>query len=120
MHTATSRFAPISTPKSFPKIAAKSAKVRHQKAPKKPKSTRRSGPLDARVREKAEEMRDIGACWRCKKYKKSVSMRSVLALIPTNILLSVAGTLTCATLAGFLGFESGHLNWVVGEKDSSH
>lgn len=34
---------------------------------------RRRGPLDSATRDKVEEMRDLGSCWRCRKYKKSAS-----------------------------------------------
>ena len=34
---------------------------------------RRRGPLKKHTRQKADTMRDMGACWRCRKYKKSVS-----------------------------------------------
>ena len=37
---------------------------------------RRRGPLKKQVRQKADAMRDIGACWRCRKYKKSVSQEA--------------------------------------------
>jgi hypothetical protein len=85
MPTSTFKWAPISTLKTTPRIDAKRAKASHRKAPKKPKTTRRSGPLDARVREKAEEMRDIGACWRCRKYKKPVCMLYIFHLLSANI-----------------------------------
>jgi hypothetical protein len=54
-------------------IAAKSSKSSKPRFTKQARSTRRIGPLNAVTRMKADEMRSVGACWRCKKYKKPVS-----------------------------------------------
>lgn len=51
-------------------LSSNSSRVKRDSQGPKPK---RRGPLNPEVRHKVEEMRDMSACWRCRKYKKSVS-----------------------------------------------
>lgn len=43
----------------------------------KPSAPRRRGPLTQAQRDKADDTRYYGACWRCRRYKKPVSYRSL-------------------------------------------
>jgi hypothetical protein len=52
---------------------------------------RRSGPLSTAQRQKADDMRYYGACWRCRRYKKPVSKNVALLHGMLNSIFSVTG-----------------------------
>jgi hypothetical protein len=77
---------PIVSSETTQMVVVKPGKGSRRRAPKKPKIARRAGPLNEHTRRKADEMRDVGACWRCRKYKKPVSVCSMFGLSFTDVL----------------------------------
>lgn len=61
---------------------AKKKNSNREKSDKSVAVSKRSGPLSQEQRDKADEMRYWGACWRCRRYRKPVGVPSQTALSP--------------------------------------